>query len=120
MTIVDQERIIDLTPMTCTNLKDCLVVPECFDLLQDGETANPEHNEFRIQNPASGDDRLTWDRRDFSAIQEARRTFVDLVKKGFKPFRVGLDGKKTNAVMQEFDPVAQQVLFIPMPVVAGG
>lgn len=120
MTTMTAERVIDLSPMTRTNLKEQLQVPECFTILEAGADPAAEHNVFRILNPKSGDDRLTWDRRDFAAIQEARHTFVDLVKKGFKPFRVGQDGRRSNTIMQEFDPTAQQVIFVPMQPVVGG
>jgi hypothetical protein len=88
--------------------------------LEQGQEALPEFGMFRILSPKSGDDRLTWDKRDFRAMQDARQTFLDLVKKGFKPFRVGGDGNRSNEVMREFDPTAQQVVFVPMAPVAGG
>jgi hypothetical protein len=46
--------------------------------------------------------------------------FVNLIKKGLKPFRVGVDGKATSEVMDEFDPHAEEVIFLPQALVAGG
>lgn len=120
MTTQTAPRKLDLSLMMGSNLKESMEIPEGLSLLEPGQEPGPEDGCFRILSPKSGDDRLTWDKRDFSAMQEARRTFVDLVKKGFKPFRVGNDGKKSNEVMQQFDPLAQQVIFVPMAPVAGG
>jgi hypothetical protein len=46
--------------------------------------------------------------------------FIDLIKKGLKPFRVGRDGNATAEVMQEFDPTAEEVIFLPMKMVTAG
>lgn len=125
MTTLDAVRKIDLTPMVSPtgkplNIRDELVVPENMAVMAGEQEPAEHHGVFRILNPRSGDDRLTWDKRDFQATKEARRTFLELIQKGFKPFRVGPNGRRSNEAMQEFDPTAQQVLFVPMAPVAGG
>jgi len=120
MTTQTTPRVLDLTPMTGTNLKEHLALPDGIVLLEHDQEPDPESGVFRILNPSSGDDRLTWDKRDFRAMQDARQTYIDLVKKGFKPFRVDATGKQTTEAMQEFDPLAQQVIFVPMRPVMGG
>ena len=75
---------------------------------------------FRILDPEKGDERLTWDSRSFDQIKAAKKLFVDLVKKGLKPFRVGTNGQATSEVMTEFDAHAEEVLFLPYKMVRGG
>lgn len=113
-------RMLDLAPIFGSNIREPMPLPDSIVLLEHGQEPDSENCMFRILSPKSGDDRLTWDKRDFGAMQDARQTFIELVKKGFKPFRVGGDGKRSNEVMQEFDPSAQQVVFVPMAPVAGG
>ena len=75
---------------------------------------------FRIMHQEKGDERLTWDRRDFAQIKAAKKLFLDLIKKGLKPFRVGVGGAQSSEAMAEFDPLAEEVIFMPHALVAGG
>lgn len=101
-----------------TPLRETVEVPEGIQIL---EGHVPEgHFCFRILDPEKGDERLTWDSMDFRQIKAAKELFVNLIKKGLKPFRVGLDGKATSEAMSEFDPNAEEVIFLPQALVAGG
>ena len=60
-----------------------------------------------------GDTKLIWAADNADEVENARRTFDDLRKKGFAAFRVNKLGNKGEQ-MTEFDPAAESVLFIPM------
>lgn len=109
---------ITLTPLQNTTLTETYTLPHTITLNDTPPT--PHHHQYRILNPQTGDDRLTWDTRDFQAMQDARKTYLDLIQKGYKPYRVDPQGNKTNQPMTTFDPTASQVIFVPMAPVAGG
>lgn len=67
-----------------------------------------------------GDKRITWMSMVLEQIREAKKLFNELVREGLVPYRVGLDGKQTSEVMTEFDPSAEEVIFLPVRAVAGG
>jgi hypothetical protein len=88
--------------------------------MEDGQEKPAGHFMFRILSQEKGDERLTWDSSSLRELQGAKEMFVNLIKKGLKPFRVGVDGKATSEVMDEFDPHAEEVIFLPQALVAGG
>jgi hypothetical protein len=112
--------VLDIPAIQGTKLRDEVELPEGIEVLPDGQEPAPGHFCFRILDPLKGDERLTWDSRDFRQIKAAKDLFVSLLKKGLKPFRVGLGGKATSEVMTEFDPTAEEVIFLPHAMVAGG
>jgi hypothetical protein len=60
-----------------------------------------------------GDTKLLWDRRNPDEVENARRSFDDLRKKGYLAFRVtGTDGEKGEQ-MTAFDPEAERMIMIP-------
>ena len=75
---------------------------------------------FRIMTPDDGDKRVIWNCRVIQEIRAAKDMFLNLIKQGMMPFKVGRDGKRSSERMEEFDPVAEEVIFIPMPAVVGG
>lgn len=115
---------IDVSPFVAgseaANLKENVDIPEGVRRLPDGESPKRGHVVFRILDPETGDERLTWDPSSLLELQAAKRLFLDLVKKGLEPFRVGVDGKATSEAMSKFDPSAGEVMFLPTKLVAGG
>ena len=75
---------------------------------------------FRVMTEKDGDKRYTWDRHDFAQIQEAKAFFDKCVAEGLVPHRVGVGGKATADIMVEFDPLAEEIVFIPVKMVTGG
>ena len=86
--------------------------------LEDSDQLNGRHC-FRIMNE-NGDDRLVWDSGSMAELKAAKKAFIDLVKKGMTPYRVGVNGKASSEVMQEFDPKAEEVIFMNTALVVGG
>jgi hypothetical protein len=80
---------------------------------------NPDFGVFRILDQKEGDKRLVWNRLSMGDISEANRMFDRFVSEGLDPYRVGGDGK-TGARMDKFDPTAEEVIFLPIKMVAGG
>lgn len=112
-------RVIKLRVLQGSSLSEDYEVPDGLHVVED-EVPNNHNRMFRILSQEKGDERVTWDARSLADIRAAKQMFVDFVKKGLKPFRVGLDGKASAEVMQEFDPLAEEVIFLPMARVAGG
>lgn len=67
-----------------------------------------------------GDDRIVWKKTSIPEINQAKDAFDKLVAKGLVPYKVGTDGKATSEVMKEFDPSAEEVIFLPVQMIAGG
>ena len=86
------------------------------------DVRDPEAGEscFRILSQEAGDDRIVWDRRSSEEIREARKLFLELVQEGLEPYRADEDGNKTGVLMKEFDPGAEEVIFLPKPMLVGG
>lgn len=120
MTTEIEERTIEFTVIHGTKLKETIKVPNEMVILEDDQKVRDHHHVFRILSPEKGDERLTWDSRSLMELQAAKRMFIDLVKKGLKPFRVGVNGQATSEVMSEFDPSAEEVIFLPQALVCGG
>ena len=75
---------------------------------------------FRIMSQADGDKRVVWCRRVIAEIKAAKQMFMDLLSKGMIPYKVGIDGQASATVMDEFDPTAEEVIFMPVRAIAGG
>lgn len=120
MTDVAEARTIELTVMSGTQLKESIDVPDGIHVMEDGQEKPAGHFMFRVLSQEKGDERLTWDSASLRELQAAKQMFVNLIKKGLKPFRVGIDGAATSEVMDEFDPHAEEVIFLPQALVAGG
>jgi hypothetical protein len=75
---------------------------------------------FRIMTPKDGDKRVVWCRKVIEEIKAAKKMFMDLVTSGMVPYRVGVDGKASANVMDEFDPLAEEVIFMPVQAIRGG
>lgn len=66
----------------------------------------------------SGDTKVMWNPRDADEVENARKTFIRLLGKGFKAFRVSATGGQEGRAITEFDPNAEKIIFIPQ--LAGG
>lgn len=75
---------------------------------------------FRILSQKDGDRRVVWCRRVIKEIKAAKKMFMDLLSKGMVPYKVGVDGKASVEVMDEFDPCAEEVIFMPVQAIRGG
>ena len=75
---------------------------------------------FRIMSQEDGDKRVVWCRKVIAEISAAKQMFMDLLSKGMIPYKVGVGGQATSVVMDEFDPTAEEVIFMPVQAIAGG
>ncbi len=75
---------------------------------------------FRIMSPTDGDKRIIWNSRVLEERQAAKAMFMDLLSKGMRPFKVGIDGEASSEEMKVFDPTAEEVIFVAMAAVVGG
>ena len=81
-----------------------------------------EHGDrvFYVMTANDGDKRIVWNSGILQQIRDAKKMFEDLIKKGLVPYNVGENGKATNQIIKEFDPLAEEILFLPVAMIAGG
>ena len=109
--------------MTINNigsLKVDLDLPEELSMLDGDQQPEPGCGCFRILSQEDGDKRIVWRKESLAEINAAKDMFNDLVRQGMVPHRVGSDGRRNNEVMREFDPAAEEVVFLPMSMIRGG
>lgn len=112
--------LLDIAPIFGSPSSIQVEVGPSLQILEKGQEPQDGRSVFRILHQQFGDQRITWDNRSLTEINEAKGLFVDLIKQGLTPYRVGTNGQRTSEVMKEFDPKAEEVIFIPTRLVAGG
>lgn len=121
---VTVDREINVTVMSAggrpTKLSAAVALPETLSILPDGVQRKQNQHLFRILTQKDGDKRVVWDSTSFQEIRDAKGMFDDLVSKGLVPYRVGEQGENTNETMPEFDPSAEEIIFLPIPALVGG
>lgn len=107
---------------TCSNMT--LDVPDNLQIVEDQDIAafegKPDYGMFRCLSSKHGDKRVVWNRRSLPEIAAAKKMFSDLISQGMTPYRVAPGGTASPTVMDEFDPMAQEVIFMPLQMVGGG
>jgi len=114
------ENVIEVPLIKNSNVRENITVPDSLTILKDKEKTNKWNRCFRFLTPKDGDKRIVWDSRDIDQIEDAKAMFDECVAKGLVPYCIGLDGKQTSEVMDEFDPDAEEVVFLPIAQVVGG
>jgi hypothetical protein len=59
-----------------------------------------------------GDTKLIWDKSNADEVENAKRTFDDLKKKGFAAFKVVGEGAKGEQLFS-FDSNAERIIMVP-------
>jgi hypothetical protein len=67
---------------------------------------------------SEGDRKQIWDPTKPDEVEDAKKSFKRMTKKGYKAYEVGNRGKKTNREVKEFDPALGQLIMVPA--IAGG
>ncbi len=67
---------------------------------------------------ATGDTKIIWSKDNHDEVENARRSFNDFKKKGYKAFHVVGKKGETGDQMDEFDPDAERIIFVKA--MAGG
>ena len=73
-------------------------------------------NEFKVLDP-SGHTRTTWDTGDPEQVETARRLYNQLMKSGYRAFRMEERGGQ-GVPASGFDPSDKETLLVP-PIRAG-
>lgn len=118
MTVAVEDRTVE-----CAFAKNDVEVPSELTILLDDniKLANKGgFGMFRIMTRKDGDKRVVWCRNRIEEIKAAKKMFLDLIASGMQPFRVGLNGQASAEVMTEFDPLAEEVIFMPIAAIRGG
>ena len=58
----------------------------------------------------TGDERLSWDPTDELSVRRARNRFQEMLKKGYKAYRVNHVGGAGEKI-DEFDPLASEIVM---------
>jgi hypothetical protein len=115
------ERKIELSLIQGSKIAKEFTIPAGLGVIDNPQETPPAgFGCFRVMTPKDGDKRVVWDSQDFSQIREAKEMFDELVAEGLCPYRVGTNGRASSDVMDEFDPHAEEVIFMPIAMVAGG
>lgn len=64
-------------------------------------------------DPQEGDVRKIWDRHNQDEVNDARRSFNDLLAKGYSAFHVKGEKGDRGERMDRFDPAAERMVLIP-------
>ena len=112
--------VLEVPLVKNSNIMENIIISDKLKVLPDDQKVNKWERCFRFLTPKDGDKRVVWDSRDMEQIEDAKAMFDECVAKGLVPYWVGLDGKATVEVMDEFDPDAEEVIFLPIQQVVGG
>lgn len=120
--VIDEtaERTIDVPIVRGNKSGTPVLIPDNLTILEGTDEPEQGAPSFRIMTARDGDKRITWFRGSLAEIRAAKKLFMDLVKQGMVPHRVGPNGKASNEVMRRFDAKAEEILFLPMRAVVGG
>lgn len=119
-TVVEHPKAPNIDRTIDCFAKQTYEVPSELQVLAESAEAPADFGCFRIMSQADGDKRVVWCRRVIAQIKSAKKMFMDLLSKGMVPYKVGIDGEATAEVMTEFDPTAEEVIFMPVRAIAGG
>ena len=117
------DREIEIYPIKGSNVSVKIPIPDGLGVGTGIPWSTIEgklYGVMRVMTPKDGDKRITWNNQDFAQIRQAKETFDRLVLEGLVPYRVGIGGRATSEVMPEFDPYAQEIVFLPISLVMGG
>lgn len=115
------ERNLKLRIIDKSSASIDVIIGESLGLLESPtDKPKPFHGVMRVMTPQDGDKRVTWDSRDFTQIREAKEMFDKCVAEGLVPYCVDTLGKASPQVMTDFDPHAEEVIFLPIRQVVGG
>lgn len=103
------------------NLTATIEIPDLLEVIDNPKEKLPPYcGCFRVMTPKDGDKRVKWNRRNYQEIVNAKAMFDNLVAEGLVPYRVGLNGRPTSEIMVEFDPYAEEIIFMPLSLASAG
>jgi hypothetical protein len=114
------QQYVEVAGIKGSSVTEKVGIPDALRIMEDGEKPQKGHHVFRVMTAKDGDKRVIWDCRDLAQINDAKTMFDELVAQGLVPYKVGTDGRATSEVMDEFDPAAEEVIFLPVAMVTGG
>jgi hypothetical protein len=100
--------------------KVAIEIPDELTILEDGQEPEPYQVCWRFLSQKDGDKRVVWNSGSIPEINAAKSMFQKLVAEGMTPYRVGTGGSASPTVMDEFDPTAEEVIFMPTKMIAAG
>ena len=100
--------------------KQKFTIPDELRMVEEPKAVCPEGcGMFRIMSKLHGDTRVVWNKMMMEEVHSAKRAFDELVQKGMVPYAVGADSKPAKEIAK-FDPTVQEIIFMPIQLIAGG
>ena len=100
--------------------KKKVIIPEPLRIIAKHDERKNDECLFSFLSAKDGDKRIVWNRFSIPEINAAKSLFQECIREGLVPHRVGAGGKSSADVMREFDPSAEEVIFLPIKAIAGG
>lgn len=79
---------------------------------EETETQIPEGKNYMAIMGREGDTKISWSPDSAVEVDEARRSFENMKRKGYMAFRTNRDGTKGEQI-REFDPHAAAIILAP-------
>ena len=114
-----KNRVIEISPVKGSKLRGSVKVPDKLVILGSKEQPCKGWWCCRIPTSKHGDKRVVWDASDSDHVVEARKFFDLLIEQGMVPYAVAPDGKLPATIMDDFDPKAEEVMFLAVAAVVG-
>jgi hypothetical protein len=81
------------------------------NLVNEALTAPPDGKHWMAITDHTGDTKIMWSKDNEDEIENARRSFDNMKKKGYTAFRVTGKNGEPGEQMREFDPDAERIIF---------
>ncbi len=81
------------------------------ELTHEAFDAPPDGKHWMAITNETGDTKVLWSKDNEDEVENARRTFKDMRKKGYTAFRVTGKNGEPGEQMNEFDPDAERIIF---------
>jgi hypothetical protein len=81
------------------------------DLMTEAMTTPFDGKHWMAITDETGDTKVMWSRDNEDEVANARRTFKDMVAKGYTAFRVTGKNGEPGEQMKEFDANAERIIF---------
>lgn len=81
------------------------------DLINEAFDSPPDGKHWMAITDHTGDTKVLWSKDNEDEVENARRTFNDMKKKGYTAFHVTGKKGEPGEQMREFDPDAERIIF---------
>lgn len=120
MTSIDVKFIRDgdrASTSISVEVPDELSVREEVGSLSEKARTKRVYGMFKILTVDDNDCYIVWNRLVTTEVKAAKEMFLELTGHGLVPHNVSSNGDKNSDAMNEFDPDAEEIFFLPVTAV---